>query len=70
MPFLTSMLVRSRNGSAISRQNSSCTPSGRRSLVRSTQRATESLAVIRAGVKSAREGRVVEVAEILESGEE
>jgi predicted dehydrogenase len=34
------------------------------------QRATESLAVIRAGVKSAREGRVVEVAEILESGEE
>jgi predicted dehydrogenase len=34
------------------------------------RRATESLAVIRAGVKSAREGRVVEVAEILESDEE
>lgn len=31
--------------------------------------ATRSLAVIRAGVKSAREGRVVEIAEILESGE-
>lgn len=34
------------------------------------ERATESLAVIRAGVKSAREGRVVEVAEILGSDEE
>jgi predicted dehydrogenase len=34
------------------------------------RRATESLAVIRAGVKSAKEGRVVEVAEILESDEE
>lgn len=34
------------------------------------ERATESLAVIRAGVKSAREGRVVEVTEILESDEE
>ena len=34
------------------------------------QRATESLAVIRAGVKSAREGRVVDVAEILDSPDE
>ncbi len=34
------------------------------------QRATESLAVIRAGVKSAQEGRAVEVAEILESPDE
>ncbi len=34
------------------------------------QRATESLAVIRAGVKSAREGRAVDVAEILESDDE
>jgi len=34
------------------------------------RRATESLAVIRAGARSAREGRVVEVAEILESPDE
>ena len=34
------------------------------------RRATESLAVIRAGVRSAREGRAVEVAEILDSGDE
>ena len=34
------------------------------------QRATESLAVIRAGVKSAREGRAVDVAEILNSPDE
>ena len=34
------------------------------------QRATESLAVIRAGVKSAKEGRVVDVVEILESADE
>ena len=34
------------------------------------QRATESLAVIRAGVKSVREGRAVDVAEILDSPEE
>ncbi len=35
----------------------------------SARRATESLAVIRAGVRSAREGRAVEVAEILDSEE-
>ncbi len=34
------------------------------------QRATESLAVIRAGVKSVQEGRTVEVAEILDSSDE
>jgi predicted dehydrogenase len=34
------------------------------------ERATASLAVIRAGVKSAREGRAVDVAEILESDDE
>ena len=34
------------------------------------ERATESLAVIRAGVKSAREGRAVDIAEILESDDE
>ena len=42
-PFFTSMLVRSRNGSAASRQNSSDTPSGRVARVRSTQRCTDSL---------------------------
>jgi predicted dehydrogenase len=34
------------------------------------ERATRSLAVIRAGVKSAREGRAVQVAEILDSDSE
>jgi predicted dehydrogenase len=34
------------------------------------QRATESLAVIRAGARSVKEGRVVDVAEILESPDE
>ena len=33
------------------------------------ERASKSLAVIRAGVKSVREGRVVTVAEIMETGE-
>ena len=42
---------------------------GRASPEMDGERATRSLAVIGAGVKSAREGRVVEVAEILASGE-